>query len=282
MYGKDRGAWLHRIMLSDVVWRAFPPTSFEVLMRPQTRPFTVEIKNSRRPMSARSAASTPADRPRTDLLSQDLRFGDARETVQDRSPAQEAALSEAHQVFSRLAHPTPVPAQSSAPLRFAPQGPEGEAVALEQPQTGKRGEETRQARILPDLLSPSHTGGLLSPETEKHSARRRKPQRPKPQERVEVQPERSPGGDHVALLDSDHERREPAEVESPAMPDMPDMVAVQQGAIPLSPSPEVRSTKQGRRSREVGPGWAYRAACRKAKRRGEPLPLRAGARWRRS
>src|SRR3954471_22975021 len=216
----------------------------EALMRRQTRPFTVEIKNSRKPASIRKRVPTLADRPRTD--------------------------------------PTPVPAQSFAPLRFAPQGPEGEAVALEQPQTGKRGEETRQARILPDLLSPSHTGGLLSPETEKHSARRRKPQRPKPQERVEVQPERSPGGDHVALLDSDHERREPAEVESPAMPDMPDMVAVQQGAIPLSPSPEVRSTEQGRRSREVGPGWAYRAACRKAKRRGEPLPLRAGARWRRS
>src|SRR4051812_2931651 len=110
----------------------------EALMRRQTRPFTVEIKNSRKPASIRKPVPTIADRPRTDLLSQDLRFGDARETVKDRSPGQEAALSEAHQVFSRLAHPTPVPARSFAPLRFAPQGPEGEAVALEQPQK-KRG-----------------------------------------------------------------------------------------------------------------------------------------------
>src|SRR3954462_7063393 len=97
------------------VGERFPPPYFDVLMSPQTRPFTVEIKNSRRPMSARSAASTLADRPRTERLSQNLHLEDTQATVQDRS--QEAALSEAHQVFSRLAHPAPVGPSFSKVLR---------------------------------------------------------------------------------------------------------------------------------------------------------------------
>jgi hypothetical protein len=68
-------------------------------------------------MSARSAASTLADRPRTERLSQNLHLEDTQATVQDRSPAQEAALSEAHQVFSRLAHPAPVGPSFSKVLR---------------------------------------------------------------------------------------------------------------------------------------------------------------------
>src|SRR3712207_6027486 len=124
-------------------------------MRPQSRPFTVEIKNSRRPISTRSAASTLADRPRTERLSQNLDLGDTRVSVQDRSPAQETAFSEAHRVFSRLTHPASTPAPSSGPLKVEPQGAEGEAVAPEQDRTAERGEEPRQARILPDLLSPS-------------------------------------------------------------------------------------------------------------------------------
>ena len=274
-------------MLSDAVRRACPPTYFDVLMRPQTRPFTVEIKNSRRPMRARSAASTLADRPRTEPVSQNLHLGDTRVSVQDRSPAQETAFSEAHRLFSRLIHPTPAPAQGSGPLRFAPQGTEGEAVALEQPRTAERGNEPRQARILPDLLSPALTGVPLRARTEKRSSPRPKPHGPKTQERVEGQPERSPDLDPVALLDAGHEHSEPAEVGRPARFDPLEMAAAEQGAMPPSPSsevmtsPESGSPRPGRRSREVCPGWAYRAACRKAKRRGEPLPLRADVRWKR-
>src|SRR5215210_6568492 len=135
MDGKDRGACLRKMMLSDAVRRAFPPTYFEVLMRPQTKPFTVEIKNSRRPMRARSAASTLADRPRAERVSQNLPPEDTRVSVQDRGPAQEAAFSEAHRLFSRLTDPAPAPAPSSGPLRFAPQGTEGEAFASDEPRT---------------------------------------------------------------------------------------------------------------------------------------------------
>src|SRR5215204_7184715 len=127
-------------MLSDAVRRACPPTYFDVLMRPQTRPFTVEIRNSRRPMRARSAASTLAARPRAEHVSQNLHLEDTRVSVQDRSPAQEAAFSEAHRLFSKLTDPAPAPAQGSGPLRVAPQGTEGKAAALEQPRTAEQAE----------------------------------------------------------------------------------------------------------------------------------------------
>ena len=238
-------------------------------------------------MSARSAASTLADRPRTEPLSQNLDLEDTRVRVQDRSPAQETAFSEAHRLFSRLTDPASAPAQGSGPLRVAPQGTEGEAVAPEQDRTAERGEEPRQARILPDLLSPSFPDAPLSGRTEKSPSPRPEPHGPKTQERIEGQPERSPGFDHVGLLDAGHEHSEPAEMGRPALSDELAIAAVQHGAMPHSPSSEVMtspeggSPRQGRRSREVCPGWAYRAACRKAKRRGKPLPLRADVRWKR-
>src|SRR3954452_17857178 len=126
-------------MLSDVVRRACPPTYFDVLMRPQTRPVTVEIKNSRRPISARRAASTLADRLRAERLAQNLHLGDTRMSVQDRGPAQETAFSEAHRLFSRLTDPAPAPAQNSGPVKFAPQDAEGEAAAPKQHRTAERG-----------------------------------------------------------------------------------------------------------------------------------------------
>src|SRR5215207_4011282 len=274
------------MMLSDAVRRACPPTYFDVLMRPQTRPFTVEIKNSRRPISARSAASTLADRPRTEHVSQNLGLEDTRVSVQDRSPAQETAFSEAHRLFSKLTDPAPTPAQSPGTLKVAPQGTEGEAVAPEQPRTAEE-VEPRQARILPDLLSPSLPDVPLSGRTEKRSSARPKPQGPKTQERVEGQPERSPSLDPGALLDAGHEHSEPAEMGRPALSDALEVVAVEHGAMPPSPSPEIMtppergSSRQGHRSREVCPGWVYRAACRKAKRQGKPLPQRASVKWKR-
>ena len=104
------------------------------------------------------------------------------------------------------------------------------------------------------------------------------------QERVEPETEQSLDLDHEALLDAGHEPSEPAEMERPALTDTLEIAAAEQGAMPPSrssevmTSPEGGSPRQGRRSREVCPGWVYRAACRKAKRRGEPLPQRASVR----
>src|SRR4051794_38030296 len=288
LYGQACGPCLRRIML--------PTQSGELLssnqasdarMRRPTRPFTVEIKSSRRPVSIRKPVPTLVDRPRTEPLPRDLLLGDPWKTVQDRRPAQEAALSEAHSVFSTWAISAPGSVQTAAPLRVGPRRLEHEAVGPAQPRRAERRAEARPARILPDLLTLARAGEPPSPEAEKRSAPRRKPQSPKMQERVEPAAETSPGLDHVVLRDAGHEHSEPAEMEAPVLSDTPEMAAAAQGAMPPSPSSEGMtsaeggSPRPGRRSREVCPGWVFRAACRKAKRRGEPLPLRVGTKWKR-
>ena len=252
-------------------------------MRRPPRPFTVEIKSSRSSASIRTPVPALVDRSRTEPLFQDLQLSDTRKVGQDRRPAQEAALSEAHQVFRTLGVSTPGPVQAAGLHAVAQQGLKVEVVAPEQPRAAGRGAEPRQARILPDLLTLSRAGEPPSPEAEKRSAPHRKPQSPTMQERVEA--EASPGLDHVALRDAGQEHSEPAEMEAPALFDPLAMAAAAQGAMPPSPSSEGMtsaeggSPRPGRRSREVCPGWV--AACRKAKRRGEPLPLRVGTKWKR-
>ena len=253
-------------------------------MRRPPRPFTVEIKSSRRPASIRTPAPALVDPPRAEPLLQDLQLRDTRNVGQDRRPAQEAALSEAHQVFRTLGVSTPGPVQAAGLHAVAQQGPEVELVAPEQPRAAGRGAEPRQARILSDLLSLSRAGAPFSPEAEKRSA----PHSPKVEERVEPEAaEMSLGLNETARLDAGHEEGEHAEMEAPASCDTLERTAAEQGDLPASLSPEViassglDSSRQGRRSREVCPGWMYRAACRKAKRRGEPLPQRTGAKWKR-
>src|SRR5215210_4728454 len=288
MDGQACGTCLRRIMLPTQSGELLSsPQCSEARMRRPTRPFTVEIKSSRSPVSIRKPVPTLVERPRTEPLPRDLLLGDPWTTVQDRRPAQEAALSEAHSVFSRVAMSAPSPAETSAPLRVGPRCLEHEAVGPEQPRAARRGAEARPARILPDLLTLACAGEPPSPEAEKRSAPRRKPQSPKMQERVAPEAETSQGLDHVVLLDAGDEHSEPAGMEAPALSDTLEMAAAEQGAMPPSPSSEVMtsaeggSPRPGRRSREVCPGWTYRAAWRKAKRRGEPLPLRAGAKWKR-
>src|SRR5215204_2074979 len=180
-------------------------------MRRPPRPFTVEIRSSRRPASIRTPAPALVDPPRAEPLFQDLLLRDARKVGQDRRPAQKAALSEAHQVFRRLGVSTPGSVQATGLHAVAQQGPEVEVVAPEQPRAAGRGAEPRQARVLPDLLSLSRAGAPPAPE--------------------------------------------------------------------VITSSELGSSRQGRHSREVCSGWMYRAACRKAKRRGETRPQRIGAKW---
>ncbi len=255
-------------------------------MRRPPRPFTVEIKSSRRSASIRMPVPALVDRPRTEPPFRDLLLRDNQEAGQDRRPAQEVALSEAHQVFRTLGVSTPGPVQAAGLHAVAQQGPEGEVVAPEQPRAAGRGAEPRQARVLPDLLSLSRAGAPFSPEAEKRLA----PHNPKVQERVEPEDaEMSLGFNETARLDAGHEDGEHAEMEAPASCDPLERTAAEQGDLPASPRPrpeviassELGSSRQGRHSREVCPGWMYRAACRKAKRRGEPLPQRTGAKWNR-
>src|SRR4051812_712730 len=253
-------------------------------MRRPPRPFTVEIKSSRRPASSRTPGPALVDRSRTEPLFQDLLLRGNQEAGQDRRPAQAAARSEAHQVFRRLASSVPGPVQTADRPPLAQDNLDGKAAALEPLRSAAARFEPRQGRVLPDLLSLSPAGAPLSPEAEKHSA----PHRPKVQERGEPEAaEMSPGLDQAAPADAGHEHDEPAEMETLAPSDTLERAAAEKGSLPANPSPEVitsselGSSKQGRHSREVGSGWMYRAACRKAKRRGEPLPQRTGAKWKR-
>jgi len=59
--------------------------------------------------------------------------------------------------------------------------------------------------------------------------------------------------------------------------DQPEVVAVQQPTAPAA-TPNERSATLRRRARALDQSWVYRAACRKAKRRGEPLPVQAAPR----
>src|SRR3954453_8707092 len=120
----------------------------------------------------------------------------------------------------------------------------------------------------PDLLSLSRAEELPNPEAERRPARRRKPQTPRPQERIAPETETLPGCGQMLVLDADRDHREPATVARPTLSAPPERAAVAQGAL-------------RRRSREVCPGWVYRAACRRAQRRGKPLPRRAGVKWKR-
>ena len=159
-----------------------PPIHAEVLMRRPPRPFTVEIKSSRRPASSRTPVPALVDRSRTEPLFQDLLLRGNQEAGQDRRPAQEAARSEAHQGFRRLASSVPGPGQTADRPPLAQDNLEGKAAAPEPLRSAAARLEPRQGRVLPDLLSLSPAGAPLSPRGSKHSA----PHKPKVQQRVNL------------------------------------------------------------------------------------------------
>jgi len=132
MSGRACGTGLRRIMLptqSGELLSSHQPS--DARMRRPTRPFTVEIKSSRRPASIRKPAPALVDPPRAEPLFQDVLLRDTWKVGQDRRPAREAALSEADQVFRRLAVSEPSPVQAVGLLTVARQGPKIEAVAPE-------------------------------------------------------------------------------------------------------------------------------------------------------
>ena len=63
--------------------------------------------------------------------------------------------------------------------------------------------------------------------------------------------------------------------------DQPEVVAVQPPATPAA-TPNERSAKPRRFGRALDQSWVYRTACRRAQRRGEPLPVRAAPRRKRA
>src|SRR4051794_28593950 len=96
-------------------------------MKRSARPFTVEIKSSRR--SSQTAAPILAGLPRTARPPQHLWSGNRQDqdSFRERSPASLAALEEANRLFAKL-KAGPVPVQSPDP-----RSPEGGSVQAQQP-----------------------------------------------------------------------------------------------------------------------------------------------------
>ena len=128
-------------------------------MKPQARPFTVEIKRTKRPVHSSPALFASSFRPED----RSLRERPTRDTPPDdtiRGAASKLALSEADRVFGQSVTPVPVAAPVlngiDLPQNADPQPLARTDVAEATPThdaEGNGSEEPRQGRILPDLLS---------------------------------------------------------------------------------------------------------------------------------
>ena len=127
-------------------------------MKPQARPFTVEIKRTKRPAHSSPALSAAFLRP----SDRSLRERPTRDTPPDdpiRGAASKLALSEADRVFGQSVTPVPVAAPVlngiDLPQNADPQPLARTNVAEATPTHDAEGSgsEKPRGRILPDLLS---------------------------------------------------------------------------------------------------------------------------------
>src|SRR4051812_3485919 len=152
-------------------------------MKPQTRPFTVEIKSSRKPVQ--KAIPVRPEPPRVVSTPPDLWSTSVLEGNRDRTPASLAALEEANRAFAKLVSRPTISATSSelSPSETRADGGDRVGSTVDEPKSeplradqsvGKRGS------ILPDLSSQ---GGLKEGEPPQVSEQRsgpRNPRRPQP------------------------------------------------------------------------------------------------------
>ena len=251
-------------------------------MKRSARPFTVEIKSSRR--SSQNAAPALTGLPRTASPPQHLWSGNRQDqdSTKDRSPASLAALDEANRLFAKLIAPTPIRAQSSDPRPS-----ERVSVQTEQPTftfdepkadpPGRVQEAGRRGSILPDLRTAP--ASEAPPQVTEQRTVSRKPPRA---QRKRITPPQ-PGVDVEEQMASDLVVRPPSEpvVDETGLSDQPAIVAVQHPTAPAATSNE-RSAKPRRFGRALDQSWVYRTALRKAKRRGEPPPGWAAPRRKRT
>jgi hypothetical protein len=245
-------------------------------MRRPARPFTVEIKSSRR--SSQKSAPALIDLPRSAPPLANLWPGERQDSTKDRRPASLAALEEASRLFAKL-KAGPVPAQSPGPRPSERVSVQAEQPAFDKPKAdppGRGQEGGRRGSILPDLrTAPASEAPPQVTEQRTASRKLRRAQRkritpPQPSGEVEDQVASDPGVTPPS---------EPV-LDEIGPSDQPAIVAVQHPTTPAA-TPNERSAKPRRFGRALDQSWVYRAACRKAKRRGEPLPTRAAPRRKR-
>ena len=240
-------------------------------MRRPARPFTVEIKSSRKPFQKSAPALTGL--PRTAPPPQHLWSGNRQDhdSLREGSPASLAALEEANRLFAKL-KAGPVPAQSPDPRpseRVSVQA-EQPAFTVDEPNRDSPGrvpDTGRRGSILPDLrTAPASEAPPQVTEPRTASRKLRRAQRNRitpPQPSVEF--EEQIASDPVVTPPS-----EPM-VDETGPSDQAEIVAVRQPTAPAA-APSERSATPRRFGRALDQSWVYRAACRRAQRRGEPPP----------
>ena len=248
-------------------------------MKPQARPFTVEIKRTKRPAHSSPALSAAFLRP----SDRSLRERPTRDTPPDdtiRGAASKLALSEADRVFGQSVTPVPVAAPVlngiDLPQNADPQPLARTDVAEATPThdaEGNGSEEPRQGRILPDLLSAAReeeraqeaqaAGGRRLPRSPRTPAR---PKTAQPEARQPDEPVRSRRFRKARAVESQGE----------AIPLRPEVAAFVATVVPGVDQAPVSAKPSG-----VGRGNAGGRLRRKVKREGEVVPLRAGERWKR-
>ena len=251
-------------------------------MRRPARPFTVEIKSSRR--SSQTAAPIFTGLPRTAPPPQHLGSGNRQDqdNPRERSPAVQAALEEANRLFAKLkAGPVPVQSPDPRPPERVSVETDEPALTLDGPKAdppGRVQDTERRGSILPDLSRTAPASKARPPVTEQRTASR-KPRRAQQKRITPPQPsgevEEQIASDPVVTPES-----EPV-VDETGLSDQPEVVAVQPPTAPAATLNE-RSAKPRRFGRALDQSWVYRAALRKAKRRGEPPPVRAAPRRKRT
>jgi hypothetical protein len=249
-------------------------------MKRSARPFTVEIKSSRR--SSQGAAPAITGMPRTAPPPQQLWSGDRQDqdSFREQSPASLAALEEANRLFAKL-KAGPVPAQSPDPRPSERVLVQAEQPAFDEPKAdppGRAQDTGRRGSILPDLSRTAPASGAPPQVTEQRTVSRksRRAQRKRitpPQPSVEF-------GEQIA---SDPVVTPPSEpvVDETGPSAQAEVVAVQPPTAPAA-TPNERSATPRRFGRALDQSWVYRAACRRAQRRGEPPPGRAAPRRKRT
>src|SRR4051794_16006147 len=149
----------------------------QALMRRPARPFTVEIKSSRR--SSQRAAPALIDLPRTAPSPPILWSGEVQDTARERNPASLAAFQEANRLFAKLTAPAPasVAAQRSDALsseaargQDEQHGAKAIVASAEPPPDGQ--DSGRPGSVLPDLSVTALELGAPPHDTDQGSAPR--------------------------------------------------------------------------------------------------------------
>ena len=253
-------------------------------MKPQARPFTVEIKRSRRSNSS-GTVLTASPLALFDHPLPERRAMNARPDEGSRDASSGAALREAERLFSKSAAmraAAPLSEGANRPKNADHQHPSrrdaGATTARPDAET-KAGAKPRSGRVHPDLLAVAREEERAREAQELMGARRLPRGTRRPARSEAPQPKETRREGHVS---SGEDCKTPVGRECPAAlvpptPDVATLVAEQHTTVMPVVDQALPSPKPSDADRRNSGGWFRR----KAERRGQTISFRAGERWKR-